>query len=33
MMTEAAIEKENKEITKQYKELLRISYQMLSKEE
>ncbi len=33
MMTEAAIEKENKEITKQYKELLRISYQTLSKED
>ncbi|MEK6154912.1 RelA/SpoT family protein [Flavobacteriaceae bacterium 3-367] len=32
-MTEAAIEKENKEITKQYKELLRISYQTLSKED
>ncbi|AWX43339.1 GTP diphosphokinase [Flagellimonas maritima] len=29
-MTEAAIEKENKEIAKQYKELLRISYQNLS---
>ena len=29
-MTQAAIEKENKEITKQYKELLRISYQTLS---
>ncbi|MEL6916553.1 MAG: RelA/SpoT family protein [Bacteroidota bacterium] len=29
-MTEAAIEEENKEITKQYKELLRISYQNLS---
>ncbi|WP_411031521.1 RelA/SpoT family protein [Spongiimicrobium sp. 3-5] len=29
-MTEAAIEKENKEITKQYKELLRISYQALT---
>ena len=29
-MTEAAIEKENKEIAKQYKELLRISYQSLS---
>lgn len=29
-MTEAAIEKENKEIAKQYKELLRISYQTLS---
>lgn len=33
MMTEAAIEKENKEIAKQYKELLRISYQTLSKED
>ena len=32
-MTEAAIEKENKEIAKQYKELLRISYQTLSKED
>src|SRR5210317_1426367 len=30
MMTEAAIEKENKEITKEYKELLRISYQTLT---
>ncbi len=30
MMTEAAIEKENKEIAQQYKELLRISYQTLS---
>jgi GTP pyrophosphokinase len=29
-MTQAAIEKENKEIAKQYKELLRISYQNLS---
>ena len=29
-MTESAIEKENKEIAKQYKELLRISYQTLS---
>ncbi|UJH67915.1 RelA/SpoT family protein [Allomuricauda sp. SCSIO 65647] len=29
-MTKAAIEKENKEIAKQYKELLRISYQTLS---
>jgi len=29
-MTEAAIEKENKEIARQYKELLRVSYQMLS---
>ncbi|MDC6352154.1 RelA/SpoT family protein [Zeaxanthinibacter sp. PT1] len=33
MRTEAAIEKENKEIAKQYKELLRISYQTLSKED
>lgn len=33
MMTEAAIEKENKEIAKQYKELLRISYQALTKED
>nr|WP_299069613.1 RelA/SpoT family protein [uncultured Allomuricauda sp.] len=32
-MTEAAIEKENKEIAKQYKELLRISYQSLTKED
>ncbi|MAU26734.1 MAG: RelA/SpoT family protein [Muricauda sp.] len=32
-MTQAAIEKENKEIAKQYKELLRISYQTLSKED
>ncbi|WP_108868697.1 RelA/SpoT family protein [Aquimarina aquimarini] len=32
-MTEAAIEKENKEIAKQYKELLRISYRDLSKED
>ncbi|TXN35158.1 bifunctional (p)ppGpp synthetase/guanosine-3',5'-bis(diphosphate) 3'-pyrophosphohydrolase [Flagellimonas hymeniacidonis] len=32
-MTEAAIEKENKEIAKQYKELLRISYQTLTKED
>lgn len=32
-MTEAAIEKENKEIAKQYKELLRISYQTLSTED
>ncbi len=32
-MTQTAIEKENKEIAKQYKELLRISYQMLSKED
>jgi GTP pyrophosphokinase len=30
MMTEAAIDKENKEIAQQYKELLRISYQTLS---
>lgn len=30
MMTEAAIEKENKEITKEYKQLLRISYQTLT---
>ncbi|GAB2774742.1 RelA/SpoT family protein [Actinomadura fibrosa] len=30
MMTDAAIEKENKEIAQQYKELLRISYQTLS---
>ncbi|MFT5941159.1 MAG: guanosine-3',5'-bis(diphosphate) 3'-pyrophosphohydrolase [Sediminicola sp.] len=33
MMTEAAIEKENKQIAKQYKELLRISYQNLSVED
>ena len=33
MMTEAAIEKENKEIARQYKELLRISYQTLSDED
>ncbi len=33
MMTEAAIEKENKEIAKQYKELLRKSYQSLSEED
>tara|TARA_R110000868_G_scaffold2277_3_gene16985 strand:- start:22 stop:2229 length:2208 start_codon:yes stop_codon:yes gene_type:complete len=33
MMTEAAIEKENKEIAKQYKELLRISYQNLNDED
>ncbi len=33
MMTEAAIEKENKEIAKQYKELLRISYQSLNDED
>ncbi|MEH6680873.1 MAG: RelA/SpoT family protein [Sediminicola sp.] len=32
-MTEAAIEKENKEIAKQYKELLRISYQTLNEED
>jgi len=32
-MTEAAIEKENKEIAKQYKELLRISYQTLANED
>lgn len=32
-MTEAAIEKENKEIAKQYKELLRISYRTLSDED
>ncbi|MEM1257451.1 MAG: RelA/SpoT family protein [Bacteroidota bacterium] len=32
-MTEAAIEKENKQIAKQYKELLRISYQTLSRED
>lgn len=32
-MTEAAIEQENKEIAKQYKELLRISYQNLTKED
>ncbi|MCM4165797.1 MULTISPECIES: bifunctional (p)ppGpp synthetase/guanosine-3',5'-bis(diphosphate) 3'-pyrophosphohydrolase [unclassified Arenibacter] len=32
-MTEAAIEKENKEIAKQYKELLRISYQNLTDED
>ncbi|RTE53165.1 bifunctional (p)ppGpp synthetase/guanosine-3',5'-bis(diphosphate) 3'-pyrophosphohydrolase [Arenibacter aquaticus] len=32
-MTEAAIEKENKEIAKQYKELLRKSYQSLSEED
>ncbi len=30
MMTEAAIDKENKQIARQYKELLRISYQTLS---
>ena len=33
MMTEAAIEKENKEIAQQYKKLLRISYQTLSDED
>lgn len=33
MMTETDIEKENKEIAKQYKELLRISYQSLSNED
>ncbi|WP_167966393.1 RelA/SpoT family protein [Saonia flava] len=32
-MTEADIEKENKEIAKQYKELLRISYQSLSNDD
>ncbi|MCK0146882.1 RelA/SpoT family protein [Arenibacter sp. F26102] len=32
-MTEAAIERENKEIAKQYKELLRISYQNLNDED
>jgi GTP pyrophosphokinase len=32
-MTEAAIEKENKQIAKQYKELLRISYQTLTDED
>ncbi|NJY63279.1 bifunctional (p)ppGpp synthetase/guanosine-3',5'-bis(diphosphate) 3'-pyrophosphohydrolase [Salinimicrobium sp. CDJ15-81-2] len=32
-MTEAAIEKENKDIAQQYKELLRISYQTLSDED
>ncbi len=32
-MTEAAIEKENKQIAKQYKELLRISYQTLTPED
>jgi len=32
-MTEAAVEKENKQIAKQYKELLRISYQTLSAED
>ena len=33
MATQAVIEKENKEIAKQYKELLRISYQTLSNED
>lgn len=33
MATQATIEKENKEIAKQYKELLRISYQTLSEED
>lgn len=33
MMTEIEIEKENKNIAKQYKELLRISYQTLSEED
>lgn len=33
MRSEAAIEKENKEIAKQYKELLKISYQTLSDED
>jgi guanosine-3',5'-bis(diphosphate) 3'-pyrophosphohydrolase len=32
-MTDAAVEKENKEITRQYKELLRISYRSLSKDD
>ncbi|EAR00961.1 RelA/SpoT family protein [Maribacter sp. HTCC2170] len=32
-MTQAAIEKENKQIAKQYKELLRISYQTLSNDD
>lgn len=32
-MTEAAIQKENKEIIRQYKELLRVSYQVLSAED
>ncbi|VAW11397.1 Guanosine-3',5'-bis(diphosphate) 3'-pyrophosphohydrolase / GTP pyrophosphokinase, (p)ppGpp synthetase II [hydrothermal vent metagenome] len=32
-MTQAALEKENKEIAKQYKELLRISYQTLSNDD
>ena len=33
MRTETVIEKENKEIARQYKELLRISYQVLSRED
>lgn len=33
MMTEAAIEQENKEIAQQYKKLLRISYQTLSEDD
>lgn len=33
MRTEAAIAKENRQITKEYKELLRISYQALSRED
>ncbi|MBT8178350.1 MAG: hypothetical protein HKP60_04410, partial [Eudoraea sp.] len=33
MRTETIIEKENREIAKQYKELLRISYQTLSAED
>ncbi len=33
MMTEAALEKENKEIAQQYKKLLRISYQTLSNDD
>src|SRR5690606_31138211 len=33
MMTEVEIEKENKDIAKQYKELLRISYQTLTGED
>lgn len=33
MMTEAALEKENKEIAQQYKKLLRISYQTLSEDD
>lgn len=32
-MTEAAIEKENKQIARQYKELLRISYQTLTEDD